>query len=260
MALSGKTGLILGVANKRSIAWGVAKAWANAGASIHLVCQSERFLPNVKRLVADASIDCTVDVCDVTDDAQLRALGHSIQDRSIGIDAVLHSVAFAPSAAMRGRFLDTSRSDFAEAHDVSAYSLIALARTVEPFLRPDSSITTVSYMGSTRVVPGYNAMGCAKASLEAAARGLAHELGPSKVRVNVLSPGPIKTVASRGIKGFSALSTHVEEVSPLGWSPTENSAQEAVGKAAVFLASDAASCMSGQVVVLDGGFSIMMAT
>jgi enoyl-[acyl-carrier protein] reductase I len=277
--LRSKVGVVFGVSNARSLAWGVARAWADAGSRVHVVCQSERFVGKVEAMVADEAPRSEggiagVHVCNVSDDGQIAHLFEALarDDEALRcgapLDAVLHAVAHAsPKAMKEGTLLDTRRVDFAAAHDVSAYSLIALARGAAPLMDrrrtgpgddqsdargPGGSITALTYLGSSAAVPGYNVMGCAKASLEAAARGLALELGPRNgTRVNCLSPGPVSTLASRGIRDFVDLKTAANQKSPLGRTATNAE----VGAAAVFLASDGAAAVTGQVIFLDGGLS-----
>ena len=294
--LANKIGLVVGVSNKRSLAWGVATAWANAGARVHIVCQSDRFVPAIEKLMTEWQAPKNghvgnfgrVHVCDVgTDEAIANLMADlSANDEYIAagapLDCVLHAVAHAPATAMKGSLLATSRQDFAAAHDASAYSLIALARHALPLMARGSStgsgdaycstsagsadlesrgvsgsITCLSFLGSTRAVPGYQVMGCAKASLEAAARGLALELGPRdgsnfrSIRVNVLSPGPVTTLASRGVRGFVEM-----KAAALARAPLRQTASAAeVGAAAAFLASDGAGSVTGQTIFLDGGLS-----
>uniref|UniRef100_A0A7S2FGL5 Enoyl-[acyl-carrier-protein] reductase [NADH] n=1 Tax=Florenciella parvula TaxID=236787 RepID=A0A7S2FGL5_9STRA len=277
--LAGKRALVVGVANQRSIAWAVAEAWAAAGATVHLTCQSERFLPSVLKL-SDAAWGeghrHSVGVLDMRDDAAIERACEAASG-SVGLDAVLHSVAYASADAMKGGLLATTRADFAEAHDVSAYSLVALGRAAAPFMAGDAaaaaaaaeaagaaggvgasgggggSITTLSYFGSTRVVPGYNVMGPAKACLEATARTLAVDMGGLGIRVNCLSPGPVNTLAARGISGFVDMKNRAIERAPLQRTATADE----VGAAATFLASDGAASITGQVFLMDGGLSAL---
>lgn len=262
--LTGKVGVVFGVSNARSIAWGVARAWADAGARVHVVCQGERFLTKVQGMAADQRGIAGVHVCDVIEDEQISGLFQELGRDHESLDALLHAIAHAPPSAMKdGTLLDTRREDFASAHDVSAYSLIALAREAVPLMTrkkaveggergAGGSITALSYLGSTLAVPGYNVMGCAKASLEAAARGLASELGSEHgIRVNCLSPGPVSTLASRGIRDFVNLKEAACEKSPLRRTATSTE----VGAAATFLASDGGAAVTGQVIYLDGGLS-----
>lgn len=267
MALRGKVSICFGVANARSIAWGVARAWADAGSRVHIVCQSERFVEKVKRMAESQRNIVGIHVCDVTDDSAISRLFENLAyaDDNLragnSLNSLLHAVAHAPPSAMKeGTLLNTRREEFAAAHDVSAYSLIALAREAAPFMsrcddtkgNSSSSITSLTYLGSTLAVPGYNVMGCAKASLEAVSRGLALELGPScGIRVNCLSPGPVNTLAGRGIRNFVQMKNDSILRSPLGRTAT----LEEIGAAATFLASDGAASITGQVMFMDGGLS-----
>jgi len=250
--LQGKRALVVGVANSRSIAWGVAQAWAKAGAEVHIACQA-RQLSRVQGLAAEIGVT-RVSACDLRDDAQVAALSEDLRSSFGHVDSVLHSVAYASPRAMQGSLLETQREDFAEAMDVSSYSFLTLARHTAPLLSPaGASLMTVTFLGATSVVPSYNVMGVAKASLEALVRGLAWELGPRNVTVNALSPGPVNTVSARGIKDFVGLKNRAIEHTPLSRSATIHE----VGEAATFLAGDGARSITGQVLMLDGGLSAM---
>jgi enoyl-[acyl-carrier protein] reductase I len=251
--LAGKTGLVVGVANKRSIAWAIAQAWRDAGAKLAFTYQGERLKDNVAELAAAFGDDTLVVPCDVTrDDEIARALG-AVRGQFGKLDLLLHSVAFAPREALDGTFLDTSRDAFRIALDVSAYSLVALAREAAPLMSGGGSILSMTYYGSQKVVPHYNVMGVAKAALEAATRYLAYELGPRKIRVNCISAGPVNTLAARGVAGFTDMLKHYEAHSPLQRSvlPAE------LGATGVFLASEGAAAVTGQVLYVDCGYEIM---
>ncbi len=251
--LEGKTGVVFGVANKRSIAWAIAKAWAAAGAKLIFNYQGERLKENVEELVAEFGPDTPLYPCDVTDDAQISAFFAKVKEHTPTLDLLLHAVAFAPKEALEGNFLDTTREAFRVAHDISAYSLVGLAREAAPLMVNGGSIVAMSYYGAEKVVPHYNVMGVAKASLEASTRYLAYDLGPKKIRVNCISAGPVQTLAARGISGFTGMMKHYQEHAPLKRScePAE------LGATGVFLASDGAASITGQVLYVDGGYQIM---
>jgi len=251
--LEGKTGVVFGVANKRSIAWAIAQAWAGEGAKLAFTYQGERVKENVEELAGTFGADTLILPCDVTKDEDIARVFAEVGARFGKLNLLLHSVAFAPKAALEGRFVDTSRDAYLVAHNVSAYSLVALARAAEPLMTDGGSIMGMSYFGAEKVVPHYNVMGVAKASLEASTRYLAYDLGPKKIRVNCISAGPVNTLAARGISGFSAMLKTYEERSPL----KRNLIPEELGATGVFLASDGAACITGQVIYVDGGYSIM---
>ena len=251
--LTGKTGVVFGVANKRSIAWAIAKAWHQAGAKLIFNYQGERLKENVEDLVAEFGPDTVLHPCDVSKDDEIAAFFQEVARHTPKLDLLLHAVAFAPKEALEGRFLNTSREAFRIAHDISAYSLVALSRAAVPLMTGGGSIVAMSYYGAVKVVPHYNVMGVAKASLEASTRYLAHDLGPQKIRVNCISAGPVQTLAARGISGFSSMIKHYEERAPLQRSCTTDE----LGHTGVFLASDGASGITGQVLYVDGGYEIM---
>jgi enoyl-[acyl-carrier protein] reductase I len=251
--LAGKTGVVFGVANKRSIAWAIAKGWAAAGARLIFNYQGERLKENVEELVSEFGADTPIYPCDVSRDEEIEAFFANVRSQTDRLDLLLHSVAFAPKEALEGDFLSTSREAFRTAHDISAYSLVALARAATPFMTDGGSILAMTYYGAEKVVPHYNVMGVAKASLEASTRYLAYDLGPRKIRVNCISAGPVQTLAARGISGFSSMLKHYQERAPLKRScdPAE------LGKTGLFLASDGAAAITGQVIYVDGGYQIM---
>ena len=250
--LEGKRGLIIGVANKRSIAWGMAQKAAEAGAQLCLTYQNERLGENVRELAAELKSPLLT-MMDVGSDSQIVMAFDEIRRKWGKLDFVVHAVAYAPRQALEGRFVDTSREDFRVAHDISAYSLAAVSHAAQPLMAEGGSIVTVSYLGSIRVVPGYNVMGVAKASLEASVRYLAADLGPQGIRVNAISAGPIKTLAASAIPGIgSKLKAHRSHT-PL----QRDTDQLEVGDAGVFLLSDMGRGVTGQVLYVDGGFSIM---
>jgi len=251
--LSGKTGVVFGVANKRSIAWAIAKAWHKAGAKLIFNYQGERLKENVEELIAEFGPETQLFPCDVTSDSEIETFFGKVKEITPKLDLMLHSVAFAPKEALEGNFLDTSREAFRMAHDISAYSLIGLTRAAAPFMTEGGSVIAMTYYGSVKVVPHYNVMGVAKASLEASTRYLAYDLGPKKIRVNCISAGPVQTLAARGISGFSSMIKHYEEHAPLRRSCTT----EELGHTGVFLASEGSAGITGQVLYVDGGYEIM---
>jgi enoyl-[acyl-carrier protein] reductase I len=251
--LEGKTGVVFGVANKRSIAWAIAKAWKEAGANLIFNYQGERVKENVEELVSDFGADVPVYPCDVAKDEEIAAFFDKVKGHTNKLDLLLHSVAFAPKEALEGDFVSTSRAAFSSAMDISAYSLVALSRAAAPMMTDGGSVVAMSYLGSVKVVPHYNVMGVAKAALESSTRYLAYDLGAHKIRVNCISAGPVQTLAARGIAGFSSMMKHYEEHAPLKRS-CETSELGATG---VFLASDGAASITGQVLYVDGGYEIM---
>ena len=251
--LEGKLGIVFGVANKRSIAWAIAQAWAREGAKLAFTYQGERLKDNVEELAGTFGADTLILPCDVTRDADIEAVFATVKEKFGRLDLLLHSVAFAPREALEGDFLNTSREAFRVAHDVSAYSLIALARAAEPMMTNGGSIVAMSYYGAEKVIPHYNVMGVAKASLEASTRYLAYSLGPKKVRVNCISAGPMNTLAARGIAGFSDMLKHYEAHAPL----KRNVLPDELGHPGAFLASDGAAAITGQVIYVDAGYQIM---
>jgi len=260
--LKGKIGLVIGAANKHSIAWGVVQSLVSQGMKVHIFCQSSRFVNGLQSIV-ETDLDLNnqgnvkgIHICDLTNDTSIEDAFKILANHEDSIDTMVHAVAHAPASAMSGSLLETSRADFAAAHDISAYSFIAASRSVLPFMKKerDPSITTLSYLGSTKVVPKYNVMGCAKASLESVARGLAYELGTEhNIRVNCINPGPISSLAARGIKGFVEMKNQSIARSPL----QRTASSREVGDMAAFLASSGGRSISGQVMYMDGGVSAM---
>jgi enoyl-[acyl-carrier protein] reductase I len=251
--LAGKTGVVFGVANKRSIAWAIAKAWANAGAKLIFNYQGERLKENVEELVGEFGEQTPLFPCDVSSDAEIKSFFEKVKGETGHVDLMLHSLAFAPKEALEGDFVSTTREAFRTAHDISAYSLVALAREVAPLMTNGGSIVAMTYYGAEKVVPHYNVMGVAKASLEASTRYLAYDLGPKNIRVNCISAGPVNTLAARGISGFMSMLKHYQERAPL-----KRSCDTAeLGATGVFLASDGAAAITGQVIYVDGGYQIM---
>ncbi len=253
MLLEGKHGLVLGVANKRSIAWGIAQAVAREGARLALTYQGERLEENVRELAAQLR-DPLVLPCDVTKDEDLAALADSVRREFGSLDFVVHAVAFALRQELDGEFLNTSREGYRVANDVSSYSLTALARVTAPLMEGrGGSIVTLSYLGGERVVPHYNVMGVAKAALEMSVRYLAADLGPKGIRVNAISAGPIKTIAASGVHGLSKMLDYHRSQAPL----RRATDQEELGDTAVFLVSRLSRGVTGEVIHVDGGFHVM---
>lgn len=252
--LTGKHGLVVGIANKRSIAWAIAQAAAAAGARLAVTYQGERLEENVRELAGTLS-EPLVLPCDVTDDAQIAAVMSAVGREFGGLDFLVHAAAFAPREEITSAFLNTSREGFRIALDVSAYSLIALTRGAAPLMAAQGggSILTLTYLGSERVFENYNVMGVAKAALEASVRYLASELGPQNIRVNAISAGPIKTLAAAGIGGFSKILQVYRERAPL----RRNVETAEVAETARFLLGPAGRGITGGVILVDGGFSIM---
>jgi enoyl-[acyl-carrier protein] reductase I len=247
--LAGKTALVMGVANRWSIAWAVARACAREGARVVFTFQGERQEPEVRALAATLA-DSVVLPCDVTSDDALAGLAAALRAQGIGLDALVHSIAFARREDLAGAYLDTSRAGFALALEVSAFSLVAAARHLAPLLSPGAGIVTLTYIGAGRVMPNYNVMGVAKAALEASVRYLAADLGPRGIRVNAVSAGPIKTASARAIQGFSRILEVMEQRAPL----RRNTDPAEVADAVVFLASALARGITGEVLFVDSGF------
>ncbi len=250
--LDGKKALIFGVANDHSIAWGIARALHDAGATVGF-SSVESLIEKRVRPLADSIGATFVEPCDVQSDEQIRDVMAKWRAVNGDIDVLVHALAFARREDLEGSFVDTSRDGFALALDVSAYSLVALAREARPMLHPGSTILTLSYYGAEKVVAHYNVMGVAKAALEASVRYLAADLGPEGVRVNAISAGPVRTLAAAGIAGFKKLYGSFADVAPL----RANITPEDVGKSAVWLCSDLSSAVTGEVVYVDGGFNVM---
>lgn len=250
---TGKKVLVFGVANERSIAWGIVKAMHAAGAEIAFTYAGEALEKRVRPLAA--SLGSTfVEPCDVTKDEELDAVFDKIGQTWGELDVLVHAVAFANREDLEGRYLDTSREGFRLAHDISAYSLVAMTKRAMPYLKKkQGTVVAMTYYGAEKVVPNYNVMGVAKASLEASVRYLAADVGPEGVRVNAISAGPIKTLAAGGIKGFKSILEYVANRSPL----RNNVTQEDVARTALYLCSDLSTGVTGEVVYVDAGYSIM---
>ena len=241
------------MANKRSIAWAIAQAWAREGARLAFTYQGDRVKENVEELAGTFGADTLILPCDVTRDEDIANVFKAVGEKFGKLNLLLHSVAFAPKDALEGEFVNTSREAYRMAHDISAYSLVALARSAAPLMTDGGSIVAMSYYGAEKVMPHYNVMGVAKASLEASTRYLAYDLGPKKIRVNCISAGPVNTLAARGISGFAEILKHYEAHAPL----KRNVTPEELGETGVFLASDGAAAITGQVLYVDGGYQIM---
>jgi enoyl-[acyl-carrier protein] reductase I len=240
------------VANKRSIAWGIAQSVSREGARLALTYQGERLKENVEELAASLK-DPVILPCDVARDEDLTALGASVQEKLGGLDFVVHAVAYALREELDGEFLNTSREGYRIAQDVSSYSLTALAKATAPLMTGGGSIVTLSYLGGERVVPHYNVMGVAKAALEMSVRYLASDLGPRGIRVNAISAGPIKTLAASGVHGLSKMLEYHRTHAPL----RKNTEQEEVGDTALYLVSSLSRGVTGEVIHVDGGFHVM---
>jgi enoyl-[acyl-carrier protein] reductase I len=249
--LSGKRALIVGVASDRSIAWGIAQAMHREGAELAFTYVNEKFRERVQPLAESLGSKICVQL-DVTNDAEIDAAFAAIGQAWGSLDILVHAVAYAPREALAGGFVEsTSREAFKVAHDVSSYSLTALARAAQPLMTAGGAVVTLSYLGAVKSIPSYNVMGLAKASLEANVRFLAADLGPRNIRVNGISAGPIKTLAAAGIAGFRKMLGRVAEVAPL----RRNVTLEDVGNAAAFLCSDLANGVTGEILYVDAGFS-----
>ncbi len=247
-----KTAVIFGVANKRSIAWAIAQKLQQAGWRLAITYQNERLAQEAKGLI-DELPGATGFMCDVSHDEQIAKLFEELKQNYTMLQGVVHSVAFAPAAELSGEFLNTTREGFRIAHDVSVYSLIAVAREAAPLMTDGGGIVTMTYYGAEKVVPKYNVMGVAKAALEASVRYLANDLGPKNIRVNAISAGPIKTLAARGISGLGEMLKSHAERAPL----KRNVDPGEVGATAAFLLSDAGSGITGETIYVDCGYNIM---
>jgi enoyl-[acyl-carrier protein] reductase I len=250
--LEGRVAVVFGVANKRSIAWSIAQGLHNAGAKLAVTYQNERLEQEAKDLILSLP-GAEAFMCDVSKDEEIDRLFVQLKERYGTLHTLVHSVAFAPAEELKGEFLDTTREGFRIAHDISVYSLVALARAAAPLMTEGGSVLTLTYYGSTRVVPHYNVMGVAKAALECTVRYLAYDLGKRKIRVNAISAGPIKTLAARGISGLGDMLKSHAERAPLQRNVDVNE----VGATGVFLASDASAAITGETIYVDCGYNIM---
>jgi len=250
--LKGKNAVVFGVANKRSIAWSIAQGLHAAGMNLAITYQNERLEAEAKELI-EAMPGAQGYMCDVSRDDEIAKLFEKLKEKYGKLHTLVHSVAFAPADELKGDFVNTSREGFRVALDVSVYSLIAVARAAAPLMTEGGSMLTMTYYASEKVVPRYNVMAVAKAGLECSVRYLAYELGKDRIRVNAISAGPIKTLAARGIAGFGDMMREHEERAPLG----RRVEIEEVGRTGVFLASDASSGITGEVIYVDCGYNIM---
>lgn len=250
--LKGKRGLVMGVANSRSLGWAIAERLQAAGAELAFSYQGERLKEDLEKLTRDMP-GTRLSQCDVTREEDLEATFGDLRSAWGGLDFVVHSIGFAPRAAMDGRYIDTTRQDWLTALDISAYSLVAVARHAEPLLNEGGSMVTLTYYASEKVVPKYNVMGIAKSALEASVRYLAYEMGKKQVRVNAISAGPVRTVAARSIPGFMKMFNKVAGIAPLG----RNVTHEEVGNLGLFLLSPLSSGITGETVYVDAGYHIM---
>ena len=256
--LEGKRALILGLASNRSIAWGIARAMRREGADLAFTCQNQRLGERVAKLAAEAGSDIVLE-CDVARDCEISHTFEALRERWDGLDVVVHAIAFAPREALQGDYLDSlTRDAHATAHDVSAYSFAALAKAARPMMHGrNGALLTLTYLGAARVIANYNVMGAAKASLEANVRYVAAALGPAGIRANAISAGPIKTLAAAGIADFRKILRQVETTSAL----RRNVTLDDIGNTAAFLCSDMAAGITGEIIHVDAGFSLMgMAT
>jgi enoyl-[acyl-carrier protein] reductase I len=252
MLLEGKKGLVIGVANKHSIAWAIAQSTASQGAQLLFNYQNERLRQNVEELAVTIP-GAKAFVCDVGNDIEIDSLMQQVKKEFGRLDFLVHSLAFAPREELSGQFVNTTRQGFATALDVSAYSLVAVTRAALPLMTEGGSIVTLTYLGAERVVPHYNVMGVAKAALECTVRYLAYDLGPRNIRVNAISAGPIKTLAARGVSGITKMVDHHKEFAPL----RRATEQGEVGDTALFLVSPLGRGITGEVIYVDEGYNIM---
>lgn len=252
--LEGKTGIIFGVANKRSIAWAIARALSREGIRLAFTYQGERLKESVEELATTLSGSLLLP-CDVTADAEIDAVFQNVEEQFGKLDVLVHSVAFAPREDLENEFVKTTRDGFKVAHDISAYSLVGLTRAALPLMEKagGGSVIAMTYYGAEKAVEGYNLMGVAKAALEATIRYLAANLGPKNIRVNAISAGPVNTLAARGIKGFTGMLKHHADKAPL----RRNVDLEEIGNAALFLASPMSSAITGEVLYVDCGYNII---
>ncbi|HEX4604956.1 MAG TPA: enoyl-ACP reductase [Candidatus Angelobacter sp.] len=252
LSMQGKNAVIFGVANKRSIAWAIAQRLSDAGTRLAITYQNERMKAEAHDLITSLP-GAEAFQCDVSSDQEIDAFYAQLRQRFGHLDALVHSVAYAPAEDLKGDFLNTSREGFRMAHDISVYSLIGVTRAAAPLMTNGGSVITLSYFGAEKVVPGYNVMGVAKASLECTVRYLANSLGPKAIRVNAISAGPIKTLAARGIGDLSVMLKNHAEHAPL----KRNVEPKEVGDAALFLASELGSAITGETIYVDCGYNIM---
>lgn len=252
--LAGRTYVVMGVANKRSIAWGIAQALHRAGARLVFTYQGERLKENVEELVTTLERqDSYLISCDVTKDEDIQNVFVTLSKQFGVIHGLAHCIAFAKKEDLEGEFVNTSRDGYQLAQDISAYSLVAVSQAAKPLMTEGGSIVTMTYLGGERVVQNYNVMGVAKAALDASVRYLANDLGKDQIRVNAISAGPIRTLAAKGVGGFNNILHTIEEKAPL----RRNVTQEEVGNVALFLMSDLASGVTGEIIHVDSGYHIL---
>ncbi|MAN16138.1 enoyl-ACP reductase FabI [Alterinioella nitratireducens] len=250
--MNGKRGLVMGVANDRSIAWGIAKALRAEGAELAFSFQGDNFGKRVRPLAEQLDVNLLLDV-DVTDDDSLDACFSKIEEEWGRLDFVVHAIAYSDKTELAGRFINTTRENFKNSLTISCYSLIDVARRAEPLMSEGGTILTLTYMGSNRVTPFYNVMGVAKAALESSVRYLANDMGPNGIRVNAISPGPMKTLAGAAISGARRTFNTARDNAPL----RANATLEAIGGTAVYLASDMGACTTGEIITVDGGYHVL---
>lgn len=250
--MNGKRGLVMGVANDRSIAWGIAKALRAEGAELAFSFQGDNFGKRVRPLAEQLDVNLLLDV-DVTDDDSLDACFRKIEEEWGRLDFVVHAIAYSDKTELAGRFINTTRENFKNSLTISCYSLIDVARRAEPLMSEGGTILTLTYMGSNRVTPFYNVMGVAKAALESSVRYLANDMGPNGIRVNAISPGPMKTLAGAAISGARRTFNTARDNAPL----RANATLEAIGGTAVYLASDMGACTTGEIITVDGGYHVL---
>ncbi|TDQ42147.1 enoyl-ACP reductase FabI [Aureibacillus halotolerans] len=253
LSLKGRTYVVMGVANQRSIAWGIARSLHEAGAKLVFTYATERLKKSVEDLALTIDEAPVTVACDVTKDDEVEAAFKEIHEKAGKISGIAHCIAFANKDDLRGAFVDTTRDGFLLAHDISAYSLTIVARAAKPYFTEEASIATMTYLGGERVVANYNVMGVAKAALDASVKYLAADLGKEGIRVNAISAGPIRTLSAKGIGDFNSILKEIEERSPLRRTVT----QEEVGDAALFLLSPMARGITGEILHVDGGFNIL---
>ena len=253
--LEGKTGIVFGVANKRSIAWAIAQSLAKEGMRLAFTYQGERLKESVGALTETGMPGSLLLPCDVTNDAEIASVFAQVEQEYGRLDALLHSVAYAPKEDLENDFVNTSRDGFKTAHDISAFSLVALTKAAQPLFEKSGggAVLALSYYGAQKAVEGYNVMGVAKASLEASVRYLAANLGPKNIRVNAISAGPVNTLAARGIKGFTGMLHHHAERAPL----RRNVELEEIGSAGLFLLSPMSTAITGEIMFVDCGYNIV---
>ncbi len=249
--MKGKRGLVMGVANEKSIAWGIATALAAEGAEMAFTYQGDGFGKRVEPLAESIGAKLVLPA-DVQDEASLDAVFKRLEDEWGGIDFLVHAIAYSDKSELTGRFVNSTRANFLNSLDISCYSLVDLTRRAAPLMKEGGSIITLTYMGSQRVIPNYNVMGVAKAALESAVHYLANDLGPEGIRVNAISPGPMRTLAGAAVGGARRVYKHCEANAPL----RSNATLEAVGGTAVYLLSDMGACTTGECIFVDGGYHI----